>query len=358
MPQNTPDNAARLAAVPPSQRHSVLIRSLADLFSVVPEHLPEDMERFEALFRPLYAEADADDRRAVAVTLACRRDLPAAVAEDFLTGDTDIAALYLEAAPAPDETALLHAVVRGTPDLRRLIARRPHLAEPVVLALLVAGEDEVVADLADNPTAAIPASLIEELEGEAAAVAASPLALMPTALAALFAKDDAERLADLDARIAATALRQPETAGRTPHRAAPPDLFAKACAGDHAAVARDLAASLDLAPAVGAALLADTGGQPLTVALAALGVDNTQATSLLLLLLPEEGRTYWRLGMLRDLHERAGWRAGAEIVDGWRATQPRAPVAQRQLSDAERPAQPAARRRLLRPADLAAARRA
>ncbi|MBP0574577.1 hypothetical protein J8J27_28110, partial [Mycobacterium tuberculosis] len=89
-------------------RHSVLIRSLADLFSVVPEHVPEDMERFEALFRPLYAQADPIDRRAVAGALARRRDLPVAVAEDFLADEPDIAALYLEGAPAPDETALLH----------------------------------------------------------------------------------------------------------------------------------------------------------------------------------------------------------------------------------------------------------
>jgi uncharacterized protein (DUF2336 family) len=354
MPQNVPDNAERLAAVPASQRHSVLIRSLADLFALVPEHLPEDIERFEALFRPLYAEAEAADRRAVVATLARRRDLPVSVAEDILADAADIAALYLEAAPAPDETALLHAVVRGAPEIRRLIARRPHLSEPVVLALLVAGEDEVVAELADNPTAEIPEHLIEALEDEADAQARPEL---PASLARFLAKDDGERLADLDARIAAASLLQVESAGRTPRRAAPADLFAKACAGDRAGIATDLAAALDLAPDVATAIVDDKGGEALAVALAAAGVDNTQATSLFVLLLPEETRHYWRLTLLRDLHERTGWRAGAEILEHWRAgPRPQAATALRQLDAAERPAQLAPRRRLLRPADLAARR--
>lgn len=356
MPQNAPDNAGRLAAVPPSQRHSVLIRSLSDLFSVVPEHLPEDVERFEALFRPLYAQADLDDRRAVVATLARRRDLPVAVAEDFLADDDSIAALYLRDAPDPDETALLQAVVRGTPEVRRRIARRAHLSEPVVLALLVAGEDEVVADLADNPTAAIPEHLIEELEGEAEAVAADPRAAIPEALLRFLAKDDADRLADLNARIAAAALTQAETAGRTPSRQAPADLFPKACLGDRAGIAQALAGSLDLTPAIATAIVADGGGEAFAVALAALGVDNTLATSLLLLLLPDDTRTYWRIGMLRDLHERTGWRAGGEILDLWRGPRASGAVALRQLDASERPARPTARRRVLRPADLATRR--
>lgn len=356
MPQNVPDNAERLAAVPPAQRHSVLIRSLADLYAVVPEHLPEDRDRFETLFRPLYAQADAADRRAVAATLARRRDLPVSVAEDFLADDAAIAALYLEAAPAPDETALLHAVVRGSAAVRRLIARRPNLSEPVVLALLVAGEDEVVADLADNPTAAIPEHLIEELESEAAEVAAQPAPALAEPLVRFLAKSDADRLADLDARIAATAFVQAELAGRTQPRQPPADLFAKACAGDRPGLARALATALDLAPATAAALIDDRGGEPLAVALAALGVDNALATSLLLLLLPDDTRTYWRIAMLRDLHERTGWRASAEILDLWRGPRAATPTAQRQLDASERPARPVARRRLLRPSDLAVRR--
>jgi uncharacterized protein (DUF2336 family) len=365
MPQTVPENAERLAAVPPSQRHSVLIRSLANLFSVVPEHLPEDLERFEALFRPLYREADAADRRSVVAVLARRRDLPPTVAEDFMRDDPAIAALYLETAPEPDETVLLRAVARGSAEVRHLIADRPHLSEPVVLALLVAGDEIVVDRLAANPTAAIPENLIEDLEAEAADVVAAPADGPATGatdaatagavdrFAEFLALGDAERLDDLHGRIAASAFGIPETAGHASRRAPPADLFAKACIGDRAGLARSLAAALDLSDEMATTILDDTGGEPLAVALAALGVDETLATSLLLLCLPEEARSYWRLGLLRDLHERLGWRAAGEILDRWRPERP-APAVRRQMDDSVRPAQPVARRRrVLRPADLA-----
>jgi uncharacterized protein (DUF2336 family) len=383
MPQNASELSGRLAVVPAGQRHSVIIRSLADLFSLLPEHPEEDLERFEALFRPLYKEAEVKDRMAVVRVLARRRDLPKSVISDFLSDNESIAATYLVEAANSDDTALLNLVARGTLEERLAIARHDHLSEPVVLALLVAGEDEVVLALADNMTARIPEHLIEELEAEAEAVTAAdvrpspepeiidipaPPTHEPSKASGEFARflelDDEMRFRFITGHVAESAMRRVETAGHAIRRQVPVTLFSLASAGDRDGLAREIARALDIVPDLARAVIDDKGGEPLAVALAAMGADNALAVSILLLTLPEETRSYWRLGALRDLHERMGWRGGAEVFDLWREKRPashavpHASQAVRQVEAAERPKAPVARpqRRILRPAELAGRR--
>src|SRR5690606_19891182 len=83
--------------------------------------------------------------------------------------------------------------------------------------------------------------------------------------------------------------------------------------------AKELSELAGLPLAIGKALVADTGGEALALALRASGLGNEVVVRLLMTHAPEGGRDYHELKRLADLLEQVTPRAAMLLADQWRS---------------------------------------
>jgi uncharacterized protein (DUF2336 family) len=381
------EGLSRFASLDVKARSSTLVRALAELFVHAPEPRPgndrsplaaSETVLFEELFLSVYNDADEPDRAFAARLLASRIDLPVAVASLLARDTIAVAGPFLAATPAIPPLEMTRVICLTGPAHREVIARRPGLDPRVVDALLYAPDRGVAAALAANPAvefseqqinrirAAVPADTIPErllsrpAESEAAAPRGATLPidsffeLAPTARAAALATMRAEAVGlagpGFGPRVDAArrAARRPDLEARLKEAA-----FERDRSGFAAALADGLALPRDLARRI----VDDPAGEPLVVALGALGLDARLANSLLLWVVPKASdiRHMRELAQLFDL---LGWRTAETIMARWRARSSEATEVLRQVDPAvRRPAvpqaqqAPAERRRGLRPGE-------
>ncbi len=94
-------------------------------------------------------------------------------------------------------------------------------------------------------------------------------------------------------------------------------MFVAAAERDVTGLTRELAEALDLEPAIAARVVGDPSGEPLAVALAAAGIDERTATSILLLL-GGEAVTLAHMQDLQAMAGRTGRRTAEHLVAKWR----------------------------------------
>lgn len=345
------EGLSRFASLPPADRTSTLLRALVDLFVSGTDHRRDDVFLFEELFLSVYGDAAEADRAAVARLLAARTDLPAGVAAAIGFDVEAVAAAFLPLSPAVTPLDLTRiACLKGLAH-RKLIAGRPGLDRQVIAALIHDGEAPVLEVLLDNPGLDLtPEDLDRIRRGSREPTIVNRLARRgdwppPVLVDDFFALDTDARWTALKTFAAETALKRPLRRGRQGGRAETGGqasgsvgamLFEAAARRDNEAIAGHLARALDLDPALAARIAADPGGEPLAVALAALGIDETTATGVLLLSVGGGAGGYRRMQSLAILYPTIGWRTGEAMIERWRGS-PAAGRAEtlRQLDEAE-----------------------
>lgn len=357
---------SRFASLPPADRSATVLQAAVDLFAHGPEHRRDDLALFEDLFLSVYADTAPAERLAVARKLAARPDLPPAVAAAIGMDEIGVAAEILAVSPALADIDLIRIACHRGPAHRREIARRPNLGPGVLTALLHDPEPDVIEALADNPTADLSPRQIADLEtraGHDAALIGRLTSRLPAGAAPIdvFLRGDAEtRWSALATAQAEAALRQMESRGR---HEAPPEaaeigeqMLGAAIAGDTAGLGSWLSVALTLDPRTAARIAEDAGGEAMLTALAALGIDRTTATGILLHQGVRHGRTYRDMKHLEALADAIGWRGAQAVIDRWRGGPARPVEAVRQVEPtAERrelAVAPAARRLVARSTEV------
>lgn len=303
----TLDRLVDLGRTPDVNIRPVLLRVLVDLFVSRPSHSGEAIRQFDEMVARLLDDADAPARLIVAGKLAGHPQAPARLLKKLIAERGTVAGTVLSRATLDAQT-LQSAAVLGTAAMAAAVAQRPDLDAATVRALAERPEGEVVAALADNPAAPIDLGLQRYLVRRARDNAALAARLLkrggdPGELAALFlTADRAGRAAIL------LALRRQEL-GRPPVE---PAAEAGPALGqiEHIALrpGQDgldlvLAHALSLPAPLAERLVDDPGGEPLAVALAALGASPELAARVFILGHPAIGRDYPRVRSLVGLVE-------------------------------------------------------
>ena len=347
-----------------SARTSAVLRSAVDLFALATTHERAEIRAFADLIGGLLPDASPADRAHVALRLAHRADTPPALARQLALDAPEIARPVILRSPVLTSSDLVRILHRG-PEHVALVAERLDLGADVVSALGRSLENEAAGAarvLPREPEPNIEAEMpaLEEIVAEA--VRARSLADADTeaevalqrALDDLAAELEAEARAQEEEEAAATALRQTmpsvagdidaflsrDPAGRwrfiqefgstatlapAPARRRRGDdpaligrrLFEALVAGDRDGLAGGLAEAARLDRAVVERILTDRHGEAFAVTLAALGIDERTATSILLLHTGERA-TLAHMQDLSAMAGRLGWRIGEQILASWR----------------------------------------
>ena len=149
-----------LGQTPEVNIRPVLLRVLVDLFVRKTCHSLSETSQFEEIVQKLLEAADEDTRLIVAEKLSHHRATPRALLDRFLAERGPAAALVLAHAPV-DRDALLAAASWGTPDMAAAVARRSGLDLALCRSLSERPEREVLLALIRNPTAPLDRPLFQ-----------------------------------------------------------------------------------------------------------------------------------------------------------------------------------------------------
>ena len=320
-PHRSLERLVALGQSPEVNIRPVLLRVLVDLFVRKPHHSPADLAQFEEITQRLLDEADEETRLIVAGKLARHPAMPQALVDRFLAEQGQIAASVLEHAPVAPER-LAAAAAWGTPDMALAVAHRPDLDAQLVRTVAERPEREVLLALLRNHAAPVDRSLFQYLvrraredEDLCRAVLGRPDA-PPADLAPLF------MLATRDQRASILlALRRDDLGPET--------LRPRLTEAQQAALLRversllfpdtdsfdvALAAALGLAATEVWRIIDDPRGEPLAVALAAIGASAGLAARVFILSGPAIGHSVMAVRSLTLMVEDLGMRTAARLV--------------------------------------------
>lgn len=159
-----------------------LLLAIADLCDGAPEAGRPDVQALLGdVFMTLVVDAERDIRRALAERLALVDWAPRALIHVLALDEIDIARPVIAASPLLDDPALVRLVVEATLEHQIEVARRPHIGEAVVDALIDHAGPEALVALAVNDTAAVSPDALARLVDASRRIAAlrSPLARHP-----------------------------------------------------------------------------------------------------------------------------------------------------------------------------------
>jgi hypothetical protein len=358
-------------AAPERASPSRVLTDAVDLWISAPSHEKSEVRTFCDLVAGLLDDADPDRRRYVAERLAKRADISPALARRLASDDPPIAAPMIVGSPVLTSADLVQ-IMRCGPAHVRLVAERLDLGAEITASLVgplgaaealrraAAGarvtspgttsrpSDSAAREAAEpHPTITPPSADAEPSIAAETAPTAEPRARRRTplgdrgtddrdlSLATFLALEPAGRWRAIRDAASAVALQTTRPRARPAGEAIGPRLFRPLAHGDRAGFIEELATVLRIGDAAAEKILDDPHGEPLAVALAALGVDERTATSILLLGLGERAT----LGQMQDLSAlaaRIGWRTGEQVVTGWRGGPANRTETIRQVDPAER----------------------
>lgn len=341
-------------------RSSEVLRSAVDLFVLAATHERAEIRAFADLLGGLLPDATIADRVHVAQRLAHRADTPPQIARLLAMDAPRIAEPVVLRSPVLTSADLVEIMRRG-PEHVGFVAERLDLSPDVVLALGRGGDLATrIRPAAGRGEPEAEAETIEQIVIEAAR--AKPIGdadieaetALQRALDELAAELEAEASAHEAEEAAARALRAAmprapgdidEFLGRDPagrwryiqefgstaaltqaplrrRRSDDPAeigarLLAALVAKETDRLAEELARAARLERVVADRILTDRHGEALAITLAALGVDERTATSILLLHQGERAS----LAHMQDLSAmagRIGWRNAEHILSSWR----------------------------------------
>ncbi len=148
------ERLVRLGRSPNVDIRPVLLRVLVDMFVRRQHHAPADLVQFDDMIGRLLDDSDADVRRSVAEKLARHPATPRRLLDRFLAEGGDIAAVVLAGATV-DPDILQRAADWGTTAMAIAVAGRADLSPAMVASLIDRPEPQVLLALAENAAAPI-----------------------------------------------------------------------------------------------------------------------------------------------------------------------------------------------------------
>ncbi len=314
------ERLVRLGRTPDVDIRPVLLRVLVDMFARRLHHTPGDLAQFEDMIGRLLDDADPEVRRAVADKLAGHPAAPRSLIERFLgEGDAVAAPVLARAAVGPD--VILHAAAWGTPSMALAVASRSDLSAEAVASLVDRPEREVLLAVAEN--AAAPVSIVvfrylvrRARDDEALGRALLARDVAPSERAPLFLfADSAERAAIV---LAARRDDLGPDGGRarptTDETAALERVERAVMAPDRDGFDTALALALNIRLDDAWRLIDDPKGEPLALALAAVGASPELAARVFILSGPAIGHSVMAVRSLTALVEGMPRRTAARLV--------------------------------------------
>ncbi|RTL85614.1 MAG: DUF2336 domain-containing protein [Hyphomicrobiales bacterium] len=298
--------------------HAALLGAIVDQFVARQMHPIGDIKQFEQLALGLIDIVDANAAARIARPLCMHPETPASVFPCLLAKGGPCAELALQFAPALPRADLL-AAAQGGAHLACAVARRAELDRDVVDALIQRGEAETFRALAANWSLRLDAGARRAL----ALAARDDLTLGRILLDRDDFSGEAEGLFLAATRhertdIILNACRRALSTGKADRRPADPALAvrleAAALESDRAGMVAILAEALDCRRERAAAILSDAQGEPLALALAALGVDPDAASRIFLA--QEANRAPTLSALVRAIPQRAATQIIAATVGG------------------------------------------
>ena len=332
-------------APPRVDERAGLVLELAQLFALQRDHRRDDIHVFEELIGELYPRADTSERRAVAEALADHPELPPSVAAMIASDEPDVAGPILRRSTRLTTIDRVRAIGNGREEHRVALASRTDLEEATISALLIHGERATIEALAANPHLNLTPIQMDRLVDRVLQVGTGLQVLTdrkdigPTRLIDMFFDLDrpARRRALLGFDVE-TAFRRIEKRGRRTPPSKPAGIESRlldAAIGHQRPVyAALLAETLGIGKDLANRIISDPGGEPLVVALSAIGLDVADATSILVRADPSFGWSYDDIRDLARLYDVIGWRTAEAILERWAVRSPAAAQAQRQTQDA------------------------
>jgi uncharacterized protein (DUF2336 family) len=307
-----------------------LLKLATRLFVSKDGHTRSEMVMFEELCVQLLRITDLKDRVEIAGMLARCDEVPRSVTRALLHDIYPVASVMLEQSASIDDLELLSLIGTAPSGHLELIAGRRELSDHVVEALLNKMAPEALPSLLANRSVRLPASAIAYLidlgrdhRGIALALAERLDDVQDVDLIDLFMVLDGRGRRRVIQALEIAALR--EFAARRPLPRVPlPDTelvaeLSRVCLGRDTAAMSELLGRLIGVPADFALrLVADKGGEPLAIALKAVGVDGAVATRVILFSGEGEPRAYTEVKRLVDLYEMVSMRSAVLLIDNWR----------------------------------------
>lgn len=325
LPDNLPEALERLVslgATPEVNIRPVLLRVLVDLFVSRPSHGEEAVRQFEEIAMRLLDDAEPAAHLIVATKLAGHPQAPKTMLHRLIAQRGDVAVTVLARAEL-EAPALQAAAALGTTAMAEAVAGRPNLDPVTLRALADRPEPAVLTKLAGNPASVSDEGTYRYLVRRARDRHGVAQRLLdqggdPIHQAALFMS------ATRDQRAAILlALRRHDLA--LP-RSAPVPGGPEACEKLARVVLRPgmdgldliLCQALDLPAPLAEQIVDDPGGEPMAVALAALGASPELAARLFILGPPVIGHSYVAVKALAGLVETVSPGAARRLVDSIR----------------------------------------
>ncbi len=156
------DRLVALGKTPDVNIRPVLLRVLVDLFIRKPNHSPGELAQFEEISQRLLDEADIETRLIVADKLSRHPAIPKTLLDRFLAERGLMASCVLEHAVL-DEDTISASASWGTLEMAVAVATRTDLTPAIALILAERPERDVLLALAKNPSAPFDRSLVRYL---------------------------------------------------------------------------------------------------------------------------------------------------------------------------------------------------
>lgn len=289
----------------------VILRVLVDLFALKPYHAPDEVARFEEIASRLIDRAEPEVCAFVARRIADHACAPPELLGKLARASVEAAVAVMGRAREVSPARLAAAAAWGPDEVAAAIAGRGDLDGSLVAALAMRPERTIALALARNAEAPLSQGDLRALAIRARTDADLARAILgradPALCGPLFLHADGAQRLSIVAATQRAALAD-QLAGRRSSVPPRPLAAGAAAALERAAFARDGAAFAGLlAPLLGldgedaGLLIADAGGEPLAVALAALAPETDLADRILIFLAPGEGDSLHRFDRLRRL---------------------------------------------------------
>jgi uncharacterized protein (DUF2336 family) len=301
----------KLAACGPNEdgaTRPVLLRVLTDLFVMRQSHNDDEIRQFVEIASRVVDDAGDQEVLHVARALCDHPDARVPVVDRLIARGGSAALLLLAKCRHVSTLSIDSAASLGSPAFAAAVAQRADLDATMVKALAMRGEPDVLRALAANETAPLGPDALKILvdhgrdDGDVAALLCrrlphraeiAGLFLSATSRQRAMMLAHAKRGAGDDAPVTGWADVSQTPAVRR--------IEAAALDRDSDALHAALADACDCDPAMMSAIIADPGGEPLAIALRAVGMSPVVATRIFLFADPEISHSFGKVSMLTRL---------------------------------------------------------
>lgn len=303
----------------PVHRASIL-REVAEVFALRPYHAPAEVAQFEEMASGLADHADPHSCAEAARLLVDHPCAPTPLLEKLARLSSGAAVVVFGSSRPISPARLAAAASWGAPDVAAAVAARADLDAPLIAALAMRVEREVALALARNLAAPLTQAQTNALIQRAQDDAELAEALLPRAegedAAPLFLyAGTPQRIQLIAAAMRVDLMRGPRPGVRLLDEDGFDACLIAASRGDRDQCAALLAEALDIRAAAARRILGDASGEALSLALAALCLEDDRRDLLLMFLAAGDGSSVASYERLRRLADATPPRTARRLID-------------------------------------------